>query len=62
VSDNTITFIIHHEAGGSRSLYMCTALPLNPGLRYDRLEINRLGYSWDLRDGIKYTTSVECFI
>jgi hypothetical protein len=44
------------------SLYMCTALGLKPGLWYGRLEINRLGYSWDLRDGIKYTISVECLI
>jgi len=42
--------------------YMCTALGLNPGLCYDRLEINSLGYSWDFKVAIKYTTSVQCVI
>jgi hypothetical protein len=53
--------ITHPEAAGSRSLYMCIALGLNPGLCKDRPEINCLGYSWDFTDGIKYT-SAQCVI
>jgi len=39
---------------------MCTALGLNPGLCYDRLEINSMGYSWDFKDAIKHTTPLQC--